>query len=196
MISWFGIKILKGKFWYTRISWNELAFKQQNPGHKSHVSIGKYLPGLSQCCCCQSLSYVQHFATPWTIDCHASLSFTISWSLLTLMSIESMIPSIPLILCCPLLLLPSVFPSIRVFSSELAPLVKWPKYWSFSISPSSEFSELISFRIDWFDLLAVRVTLIYTSLFSLVFGRIPCIKQINSIFVLKNANIFSQIVIY
>ena len=83
----------------------------------------------------QSLSYVQVFATPWTAAPQASLSFTISWSLLKLMSIESVMPSNYLILCCPLLL-PSIFPSIRVFSNESAPLIGWPKYWSFSISPS------------------------------------------------------------
>ena len=90
-----------------------------------------------------------------------SLSFTISWSLLKPMSIELMMLSNHLILCCPLLLLPSVFPSIRVFSSELAFHIRWPKYWifSFSISPSSKYSELISLRIDWFDLLAVQGTL-------------------------------------
>ena len=82
-----------------------------------------------------------------------------SWSLLKLMSIESVMPSNRLILCHPLLLLPSIFPSIRVFSNELALHIRWPKYWSFSISPSSEYSGLISFRIDWFDLLAVQETL-------------------------------------
>ena len=99
--------------------------------------------------------------TPWTAACQASLSFTISWSLLKLMSIESVMPSNRLILCCPLLLLPSIFPSIRVFSSESALHIRWPKYWSFSfsISPSNEYSELISFRIDWFDRLAVHGTL-------------------------------------
>ena len=89
----------------------------------------------------------------------ASLSFTVSWNLLTLMSIESMMPSNHLILCCPLLLLPpSIVPNIRVFSSELALHIRWPKYWSFSftISPSNEYLGLISFRIDWFDLLAVQ----------------------------------------
>ena len=96
---------------------------------------------------------------PWTAAFQASLSFTISWSLLKLMSIESVMPSNLLILCCPLLLLPSIFPSIRVFSSELALCVRWPKYWSFSISPSNESSGLISFRIDWFDLLIVQGTL-------------------------------------
>ena len=97
----------------------------------------------------------------WTAAHQASLSFTISWSLLKLISIESVVPSNHLILCRPLLLLPSIFPSIRVFSSELALCIWWPKYWSFSfsISPSNECSGLISFRIDWFDLLAVQGTL-------------------------------------
>ena len=105
----------------------------------------------------QSLSHVQLFATPWTAGCQASLSFTISLSLLKLMSIESMMPSNHLILCHPLLFLPSIFPIIRVFSNEPALHSKWPKYWSFSfsISPCSEYSGLISFRIDWFDVLAV-----------------------------------------
>ena len=107
------------------------------------------------------LSHVQLFATPWTTARQASLSFTISWSLLKLMSIELVMPSNHLILCRPLLLLLSVFPSIRVFSSELALRIRWPKYWSFSfsISPCNEYSELISFRIDWFDLLTVQGTL-------------------------------------
>ena len=97
--------------------------------------------------------------TPWTAACQASLSFIISQSLLKLMSIESVMPSNHLILCCPLLLLPSIFPSIRVFSNELALLIRWLEYWSFSISPSNEYSGLISFRIDWFDLLAVQGSL-------------------------------------
>ena len=99
--------------------------------------------------------------TPWTATCQASLSFTVSWSLLKLMSIESVIPSNHLILCHPLHLLPSIFPSIRVFSNELALPIRWPKYWSFSfsISPSSEYLGLISFRMDWLDLLAVQGTL-------------------------------------
>ena len=97
---------------------------------------------------------------PWTAAYQASLSFTISQSLLKLISIESMMPSNNLILCCPLLLLPSIFPSIRVFSNESALHIRWPKYWSFSfISPSNEYSGLISFKIDWFDLLAVQGTL-------------------------------------
>ena len=109
----------------------------------------------------QSLSHVQLFATPWTAAHQAFLSFTISQSLLKLMSIESVILSNHLILCCPLLLLPSIFPTIRVFSNESAPCIRWPRYWSFSfnISPSNEYSGLISFRIDWFDLLAVQGTL-------------------------------------
>ena len=104
---------------------------------------------------------VQFFVTPWTAACQASLSFTISQSLLKLMSIESVMPSNLLILCRPLLLLPSVFPSIRVFSHESVLGIKWPKYWSFSfsISTSNEYSGLISFRIDWLDLLAVQGTL-------------------------------------
>ena len=108
----------------------------------------------------QSLSPVQLFATPWTAAYQAALSITISQSLLKLMSIESVMPSNHLILCHPLLLLPSVFPSIRVFSSESV-LPIGPKYWSFrfSISPFSEYLGLISFRIDWFDLLGVQGTL-------------------------------------
>ena len=99
--------------------------------------------------------------TPWTAARQASLSFTISQSLLKLMSIESMMPSSHLLLCCPLLLLPSIFPSIRVFSNELALHIRWPRYWSFgfSIGPSKEYSGLISFRTDWLDLLAVQGTL-------------------------------------
>ena len=99
--------------------------------------------------------------TPWTAACQASLSITNSWSLLRLMSVKSVMPSKHLILCCILLLLPSTFPSIRVFSSESVLCIKWPKYWSFSfsVSPSNEYSGLISFMIDWVDLLAVQRTL-------------------------------------
>ena len=106
----------------------------------------------------QSLSCVQLFATPWTAACQASLSITNSQSLLKLMSIESVMPSNNLILCHSLLLLPSVFPSTRVFTTESALGIKWPKYWSFSfsISPSSGYSGLISFRMDWLDLLSVQ----------------------------------------
>ena len=99
--------------------------------------------------------------TPWTAAHQASLPITNSQSLLKLMSIESVIPSNHLILCCPLLLLPLTFPSIRVFSNESVLCIRWPKYWSFSfsISPSDEYSRLISFRMDWFDLLPVQGTL-------------------------------------
>ena len=106
----------------------------------------------------QSLSQVWFFATAWTVACQASLSFTNSESLLKLMSIENVIQSNHLILCRPLLLLPSIFPSIRVFSNVSALRIRWPKK-SFSISSSNEYSGLISFRIDWFDLLAVQGTL-------------------------------------
>ena len=106
----------------------------------------------------QLLSCVQLFVTPWTAACKASLSFTISQSLFKLMSIESVMPSNHLILCCPLLFPPSIFPSIRVFSNESALHIRWPKYWHFrvSISPSNEYSGLISCRTDWFELLAVQ----------------------------------------
>ena len=109
----------------------------------------------------QSLSCVSLYATPWTAACQASLSFTNSQSLLKLMSIKSVVPSNHLILCHPLLLLPSIFPSIRVFFKESVLHIMWPRYWSFSfsISPSNEYSGLISFRTDWFDLLAVQGTL-------------------------------------
>ena len=107
----------------------------------------------------QSLSHFQLFVTPWSAARQASLSISNSQSLLRLMSIESMMPSSHLILCHPLLLLPSIFPSLGVFSSESVLHIRWPKYWSFSISLCNECSGLISFRIDWFDLLAVQGTL-------------------------------------
>ena len=109
----------------------------------------------------QSLSRVQLFATSWTAARQASLSITNSRSLLKLMSIESVMPSSHLILCCPLLLLLSIFPRIRIFSNESVLRIRWPKYWSFSfsISPSKEYSGLISFRMDWLELLAVQGTL-------------------------------------
>ena len=109
----------------------------------------------------QLLSCVQLFATPWTAACQASLSITNSQSLLKLISIESVMPSSHLILCRPLLLLPSIFPSIRVVSNESFLCIRWPKYWhfSFSISPFNEYLGLISFRMDWLDLLAVQGTL-------------------------------------
>ena len=115
----------------------------------------------SHCCSVtvQSLSHVQLFVTPWTVAHQAPLSSTISQSLLKFMSIEAVMLSNHLILCCPLLLVPSIFPSIRVFSNELVLYIRWSKHGSFSISPSNEYSGLISFRIDLFDLLAVPGTL-------------------------------------
>ena len=109
----------------------------------------------------QSLSHVRLFVTPWTAARPVSLSITISWSLLKFMSIKSVMPSNHLILCHPLLLLPSILSSIRVFSNGSALRIRWPKYWScsFNISPSNEYSGLISFRIDWLDLLAIQGTL-------------------------------------
>ena len=119
------------------------------------------VPSKAQFSSVQSLSHVRLFATPWTAACQASLSFTNSRSLLKLNSIESVMPSTHLILCCPLLLPPSIFPSIRVLSNESVLLIRWPKDWSFSfsISPSNEYSGLISFRMDSLDLPAVQGTL-------------------------------------
>ena len=109
----------------------------------------------------QSLSRVWLFVTPWIAECQASLSITNSWSSLRLTSIESVMPSSHLVLCHPLLLLPPIPPSIRVFSNESTLRMRWPKYWSFSFSiiPSKEIPGLISFRMDWLDLLAVQGTL-------------------------------------
>ena len=119
------------------------------------------LPASVQFSSVQSLNRVQLFATPWTAACQASLSITNSQSLLKLMSNESVMSSNHLILCHPLLLLPSIFPSIRVFPKESFLHIRWPKYWSFSfsISPSNEYSGLIYLRMDWLDLLAVQGTL-------------------------------------
>ena len=109
----------------------------------------------------QSLSRVWLFAAPWTAGLQGSLSITNSWSLLKLMSIVSVMSSSQLILCCPLLLPPLIIPNLRVFSNESVLRIRWPKYWSFSfsISPSNEYSGLISFRMDWLDLLTVQGTL-------------------------------------
>ena len=109
----------------------------------------------------QLLSHIWLFVTPWTAEHQASLSFTISWNLLKLMFIESVMPSNHLVLCYPIHLLPSIFPSIRVFSNESALCIRWPKYWSLSsiVSPSNEYAGLISSRIHWFDLLTVQGTL-------------------------------------
>ena len=131
----------------------------------------------------QSLSCVWLFETPWTVERQASLSFTISQSLLNLMSIESVMPSNnpSLILCCPRLLPPSLFPSIRVFSNESVLHIKWKKHWSFSFSicPSNEYSGLVSFRNDWFDLLAVP--LISKGLSKVFFSPASQLKSINSL---------------
>ena len=115
----------------------------------------------TNCTFVQSLNCIWLFVTPWAAARQASLSSTLSWSLLKLMSTEAVMPSNHLILCHPLFLPPSIFPSIRVFSSESVLRIRWPKDWSFSFSirPSNEYSGLISFRIDWFDLLAVQETL-------------------------------------
>ena len=131
----------------------------------------------------QLLSCFRLLATPWTTACQAPLPFTVSRSLLKLLSIESVMPSNHLILCCPLLLLPSIFPRIRIFSNESALRSRWPKYWSigFSISPSNEYSRLISFRIDWFNLCAIQGTL--KSLFQHHNSRAPIFQHLAFIMV-------------
>ena len=135
-----------------------------------------------------SVSHVQLFATPWTAARQAFLSFTNSRSLLKLMSIKLVMPSNHLILCYPLPLSPSILPSIRVFSNESVLPIRWPKYWSFSfsISPSNEYSGLISFRIDWLDLLAVQETLKsllqhYTSKANMLLKKKACLQWSNDL---------------
>ena len=125
------------------------------PGHQGHLSSISFL------CCCSVAQLCQALCNPWTAASQGSLSFPISLNLLTLISIELVMPSNNLILCCPLVLLPSIFPSTRVFSNELALCISWPKYWSFSlgISPSNEYLGLIYFRMDLFHLLLVQGTL-------------------------------------
>ena len=137
-------------------SWSGLPFLF--PGDLPHPGIKLASPAILSYIVVQWPSGVRLFATPWTAAHLASLSFIISQSLLKLMYIELVMASNHLTLYCPLLLLPSIFPSIRVFSSESVLCIRWPKYWSFSlsISPSTEYSELISFRIDWLDLLSVQ----------------------------------------
>ena len=135
-----------------KITWRNYWTRLLGPTHKdSDSDLGSV----------QFLTHVWLFATPWTAACQASLSINNPQSLLKLMSIQSVMSSNHLILCLLLLLLPSVFPSIKVFSNESVLYIMWPKYWSFSfsISPYNEYSGLISFRIDWFDLLAVQRTL-------------------------------------
>ena len=128
---------------------------------KINCMLSTFFSSLSQFSSVQWLSHVRLFVTPWTAAHQASLSITNSWSLLKLMSIKLGMPSNHLALCHPLLLLPSIFPNIRVFSDESVLRINWPKYWSFSssITPSNEYSGLISFRMDWLDLLAVQGTL-------------------------------------
>ena len=132
-----------------------MQFTWEVPGN---ILLKFYIPLFSSI---QLLSCVRLFVTPWPAACQASLSITNSWSLLKLMSIESVMPSNHLVLCHPLLLLTSIFPSIRVFSNESVFRIRWPKYWSFSfnIGPFNENSGLISFRMNWLDLLAVQGTL-------------------------------------
>ena len=132
-------------------------FKIQSKGQRQGLELKLNFPLPFQFSSVQLLSCVRLFVTPWTAAHQASLSIANSWSLLKLMSIELVMPSNHLMLCGPLLFLPSVFPSIRVFSNESVLDIRWPKYWSFScsISPSSEYSGLISSRVDWLDLLAV-----------------------------------------
>ena len=120
------------------------------------------------------LSHVRLIAAPWTAARQAPLSFTVTWNLLRFMSFELVMPSKHLILCRPLLLLPSIFPSIGVFSNESVLCIRWPKYWSSSISSSNEYSGLISFRIEWFDLLFVQGT-------TQEFSPAPQFKSINSL---------------
>ena len=152
--------------WMTRLEWGErLASAGPEAESRLHIPVLMFsvtspleLPQLCsvQFSSAQSLSPVWLFATPWTPECQASLSITNTWSLLKRMSIELVMPSNQPILCHPLNLLPSIFPSIRVFPNESALCIRWPKCWSFrfSISPSNERSRLISFESDWFDLLA------------------------------------------
>ena len=130
------------------------------PSHPNGL-ISVHFSSVAQC--------VQLFATPWTAVCQASLSITNSWSLPKLMSMESVMPSNHLILCRPFLLPPSMIPSIRVFSNESVLLIRWLEYWSFSISPSSEYSVLISSRMDWLDLLAVQGTPQFSTVASLIY---------------------------
>ena len=152
--------------WLFAIPWTvayeappSLEFSRQE--YQSGLPFLSHLLVLDKLSSVQSLSHIRLFVTPWTTAHQASLSITNSWSLLKLTSIESVMLSNHLILYCPLLLSPSIFPSIRIFSNESVIHITWPKYWSFifSISPSNEYSELISFKIDCLDLLAVQGTL-------------------------------------
>ena len=144
-------------------SWKKILVTMHGlPGRHSLTLSFCFIPlNFCQFSSVQPLSHVPLFVSPWTAACEASLSITNSRSLLKLMSIESVMPSSHLILCRPLLLLTPIPPSIRVFSNESVLHIRWPRYWSFSfsISPSNEYSELISFRMDWLDFLAIQETL-------------------------------------
>ena len=145
----------------------------------------------------RSLSRVQLFVALWTVALQASLSFIISWSLLKLMSIESLMPSNHLILCHPLLLLPSIFPSIRVFSNELALRIRWPQYWSFSFSPSSEYSGFISFRINWCDSIFIYISKSSPYRVITILLRSLCyMLQLCDLSVLQDCFLFSFLAIY
>ena len=145
----------------THVHWVRDAIQPSHPLSSPSPLTFALSPGTAQLSSVQSLCHVWLFVTPWTTACQASLPINNSRSLLKLISIELVMPSNHLILCHPLLLLPSIFPSIRVFSNESALCLKWTKYWSFtfSVSPSNEYSGLISFRMDWLDLLAIQRTL-------------------------------------
>ena len=154
---------VEGTLGWPTVQWHWTTSVLQLMGSRETMLRRTYLssfPRWSQCSLfvVQSLSHVLLFVTPWTAAHQAPLSSTVSWSFLKFMSIESVMPSNHLILCCPFLLLPTIFPSIRTFSSESALHIRWPQYWSFnfSIRLSNECSVLISFRIDRFDLLAVQ----------------------------------------
>ena len=156
---WTWVWVNSGSWW-----WTGRPGVLQSMGLQSQTQLSNWTElnwSLQQLCnsCCLVTHSCPTLCDPMDQDCQASLSFTIYWSLLKLISIKSVMPSSHLNLCCSLLFLPSTFPSIRVFSSESALCIRWPKYWSFSISPSKEYSGLISLRMDWFHLLAVQGTL-------------------------------------
>ena len=152
-------RTLKGKFQFPPEVW--LLISLEKSLQSLILFIYKMTCKVHSLVSVQSLSHVQLFVTPWTAARQASLSITNYRSLLKLMSVKSAMPSNDLILCSSLLLLPSIFPSIRVFSNESVLRIRWPNYWSFSfsISPSNEYSGLISFRMDWLDLLVLQGTL-------------------------------------
>ena len=153
LISLLSKSLLKHCNSKASILWHSAFFMVQLSHPYMMMATGKAISSV------QSLSRVQLFAAPWTAAHQASLYVAITRNLFQFMSIQSVMPSNHLIFCLPHFLLPLIFPSIRVFSSELALCIRCPEYWSFSISPSNEYSGLISFRIDWIDLLAVQGTL-------------------------------------